>query len=144
MWRLRPPGARFACDVSEQEPRVVMRAEKRVLKSVQDAQRVLGEYVAPGARGRPVGDPDFSVRMVHPGAVVSVLAADFHVAATLFDRLPGPPFGSIDVPDVRLASSLGFRTKGVRGQDISPDLEPRCDFRNPAACGGRAVRRLRS
>jgi hypothetical protein len=140
MWRLRPPGARFACDVSEQEPRVVMRAEKRVLKSVQDAQRVLGEYVAPGARGRPVRDPDFSVRMVHPGAVVSVLAADFHVAATLLDRLLGPPFASIDVPAVRLASSLGFR--GVRGQDISPDLEPRCDFRNPAACGCRAVRRL--
>ena len=27
-----------------------MRAEKRVLKSVQDAQRILGEYIAPGAR----------------------------------------------------------------------------------------------
>jgi hypothetical protein len=27
-----------------------MRAEKRVPKSVQDAQRALGEYIAPGAR----------------------------------------------------------------------------------------------
>ena len=31
--------------------------------------------------------------------------------------------------------------KGVRGQNISPGLEPWSDFRNPAACGRRAARR---
>jgi hypothetical protein len=33
-----------------------MGAEERVLKSVQDAQRVLGEYIAPGDR-----DPEMTI-----------------------------------------------------------------------------------
>jgi hypothetical protein len=45
--------------------------------------------------------------MIHP-AVVSVLAADFYLAAALLDRLLGSPFVSVHVSAVRLAPSLGF------------------------------------
>ena len=59
-----------------------------------------------------------------PGAFVSVLAADLHIAAALLDRFPGSSFVGIHVSTIRLASSLGFRTQSIRGQNISPGLEP--------------------
>ena len=63
-------------------------------------------------------------RMVHPGAIVSVLAADLHIAAALLDRFSGSSFVGIHVSAIRLASLLAFRTQGIRGQNVSPGLEP--------------------
>jgi hypothetical protein len=74
--------------------------------------------------GRAVGDPDLGARMVHPGAIVSVLAADLHIAAALLDRFSGSSFVGIHVSAIRLASLLAFRTQGIRGQNVSPGLEP--------------------
>ncbi len=59
---------------------------------------------------RALGHPDLVARMVRAGAVVSVLAADLHVAAAVLDRLPGPSLVGVHVPAVRLASSLAFGT----------------------------------
>jgi hypothetical protein len=92
--------------------------------------------------GRAVGNPDLGARVVRPGAVVSILAADLRIAAALLDLLVH--LSSASMYPLRLASSLGFRTKDLRGQNIPLGLEPGCDFRRPAACGRRAVRRVRS
>jgi hypothetical protein len=46
--------------------------------------------------------------MARAGAVVSVLAAYFHIATAILDRVPGPFIIGIDVPVLRLALPFAF------------------------------------
>jgi hypothetical protein len=87
------------------------------------------------ARGgcRSLGHLDLVARMVRAGTVVSVLAADVHIATAILDRVPGPFLVGIDVPAVRLALPFAFRTAGIRRQNFPSGVEPGRSCRNPPA-----------
>jgi hypothetical protein len=91
----------------------------------------------PGFRRRPLGGFYLCIRVVRAGAVVSILAADLHIAAALLDRLSGPSFLCFNVPLIRLAAWRRGREATLRRKRLSLRMGRRRDRwnRRPGSTG---------